>query len=419
MGKLLYQFIIILYRFLVHIWSFYNHKAKLLVEGRKNWRRYLQSKMPESKGKTIWFHCASVGEFEQGRPVMEALKKENPGIFILLTFFSPSGYEVAKAYEFANLVCYLPWDSEKNAITFYALVKPDLVCFVKYEFWYYFLRQGTKARIPVILISGIFLHDQLFFKSYGGFYRKLLVYFDHFFVQNTESLELLAAHNFTNVTVAGDTRLDRVIEIASHTGVIEAVENFMGESRTLIAGSVWPDDLEVLLPMINDSSVNLKYIIAPHEINAGQIEIFREKLITPSLLYSEITDLSKNLPPNEATVLIIDNIGMLASLYRYGDFAFIGGAYGDGLHNIMEAAVFGMPVFFGQKNYRKFQEALDLIERKGAFPVSNSDELKSIISELLTNEEAYRFASNTAREYVYENKGATQKILDYISPLIT
>ncbi len=418
MGKFLYQFIVISYRLIAYFWSLFNHKAGLLVEGRKNWRMQLQSKMPATKENTVWFHCASLGEFEQGRPVMEALKKENSGIFILLTFFSPSGYEVAKAYQFADLVCYLPWDSEKNAITFYTLAKPDLVCFVKYEFWHHFLRQASEARIPVILISGIFRPGHLFFKFYGSFYRKMLSYFDHFFVQNKESRALLATRGFSNVTVAGDTRMDRVIEIAGQAGPIEAVEKFKGENKVLIAGSAWPDDLEVLLPLINDTSVELKYIIAPHEINTNKIETFRQKLNISSLLYSELADLPGISHEKEAEVLIIDNIGMLAALYRYGDFAFIGGAYGDGLHNILEAAVYGMPVFFGHKHYQKFQEALDLIERKGAFPVSNTDELKSILSELLTNEEAYRLAGNTAREYVYENKGATQKILDYISPII-
>ncbi|MCH8233778.1 MAG: 3-deoxy-D-manno-octulosonic acid transferase [Bacteroidetes bacterium] len=419
MGKLLYQFIIISYRLIAHLWSLFNHKAKLLVEGRKNWRKELRLRLPASKGKTVWIHCASLGEFEQGRPVMEVLKKENPGIFILLTFFSPSGYEAAIDYKFADLVCYLPWDSEKNAITFYRMVKPDLICFVKYEFWYHFLRQGKEAHIPVILISGIFRHDQLFFKSYGAFYRKMLQYFNHFFVQNTGSQELLTTYGFSNVTVAGDTRMDRVIEIAGQAETIEVLEKFKGESRLLIAGSAWPDDLEVLLPLINDSSVELKYIIAPHEINSNQIETFRQKLNVLSLLYSELKDLPEISPEKEANVLIIDNIGMLSAMYRYGDFAFIGGAYGDGLHNILEAAVYGMPVFFGHKHYRKFQEALDLIERKGAFPVSNAEELKSKLSELLNDAEAYRFTSNITRAYVYENRGATRKILDYILQTIT
>jgi len=414
MGGFIYHFIIFSYRVIVTFFAPFNSKANLLLAGKKNWKSKLTSNMNAVEGKRIWFHCASLGEFEQGRPVIEAVKKKFPEKHIILTFFSPTGYQHVQDYDKADVITYLPWDTRWNALNFYNIVKPDLVCFIKYEFWYHFLNEGHRRGIPVLLISGIFRNNQLFFRWYGTFYKKLLGFFEHIFVQNKSSQKLLESLGFQNVTVAGDTRIDRVIQYASKAPEVPLIKRFKGPGKMLIVGSAWKEDLDVVTPVINDESVEVKFIVVPHEIDNSKIQKFRNSLTYNSALYSEYRDL-ENPDFDGIKVLIIDNVGMLAMLYQYADFAFIGGAYSDGLHNILEPAVYGMPIFFGDTYYDKFQEALDLIEYGSAFPINDSDNLKQKLLQFLGDTTIYEKISQQTEKYIEESTGATEKIMDYLT----
>ncbi|MFT4032850.1 MAG: glycosyltransferase N-terminal domain-containing protein [Siphonobacter sp.] len=408
MLKLLYDTSLFLMRQGFSLASLIHPKAKRWAQGQKQvWQQPLVS---VDGRRTAWFHCASVGEFEQARPVLEAFREHYPEWRIVLTFFSPSGYELRKNYEQADVVSYLPADTAENARRFVGSVQPQLVFWVKYEFWYYHLMELKHRSIPVLLFSAIFRSDQSFFKPYGGFYRSILACFSHLFVQNQISVDLLSQIGIKAVTLGGDTRFDRVIEIAAQAKEFPLVKDFCGDAQVAVGGSIWPEDWEVIRNTIftkADDKV-LKWIIAPHEINEEQINRWIGDVPVSCVKYSEAT------PENVKTaqILWIDNVGMLSSLYRYGNFAFIGGAYKDGLHNILEAAVWGMPVFFGNKKYQKFQEAHDLIALGSAHTITDGTQFKQIMARLSREELASE--SLKSREYVYSKTGATDLIMQWV-----
>ncbi|MBW8050277.1 MAG: 3-deoxy-D-manno-octulosonic acid transferase [Cytophagales bacterium] len=478
-----YNISIRLYHLAIIIASSFNPKAKKWIIGRKGIFDQIKLTLKDNNSPIAWFHCASLGEFEQARPVIEKWKMspltgdhpkgwEDGKWKILLTFFSPSGYEVRKDYELADFVFYLPIDSKKNAERFVEIVQPKIVFFVKYEFWYHYLNTLKKNNIPVILFSAIFRTNQLFFKPHGGFYRKMLSFFQYIFVQDQISYDLLKNIGINNLTIAGDTRFDRVKTICDNKKEIPIVEQFKAGEKLLIIGSSWPEDMKILIPFINNFNKQLKIVIAPHEIGENEIEKLQSRLFHKvseedilhkinkgfnnkkrSLKWLQPTE-GFNSPSVETTkdftanirkqilkvqektqkkhfrketadcirysmlnkqnaakykVLIIDNIGMLSSLYQYADFAYIGGAFGLGLHNILEAATFGMPIFFGP-NYKKFHEAVDLVASGAAFSIKNTKEFEKQFKANYENDELRANKASIARNYVLKNTGAAEKI---------
>ena len=356
----------------------------------------------------IWFHCASLGEFEQGRPVMEEIRARKPDHKILLTFFSPSGYELRKNYEGADCVTYMPLDTRFNAWRFMRLVKPEMIFFIKYEYWYYFLRTAFKKGIPIYLVSAKFRRDQVFFKWYGAWYRTVLYFFKHIFLQDEGSRKLLRVLRIENVSVTGDTRFDRVFQISQRAVDYPYIKYFKGESKIIVAGSTWEKDEQLLIQYINNSEPGIKFILAPHEITEKKLVQIIEKIDHPVVRF---TDSEKMAYPT-AKVLIIDTIGHLSAIYRYGKIAYIGGGFGRGIHNILEAATYGLPVVFGP-NHHKFLEAQDLITKKAAFPIANYDELKQIFDRLITSDELLNKCSSFAKAHIKTKLGATNRIVDY------
>ncbi len=391
-----------------------NSKARLWVNGRRNIFKHISSTL-NSGEKRIWFHCASLGEFEQGRPVMDNLKMKYPEYKIVLTFFSPSGYEVRKNYTGADYVFYLPVDTYFNANKFVDLVQPEKAFFIKYEYWHHYFKTLKRKNIPLYIISAIFRKDQSFFKWYGIFFRKMLPGVTQFFVQDEASENLLHSIGFKNVTVSGDTRFDRVATVARNNNKVAIVEKFKNGKKLFIAGSTWPQDEEIIIQLIASKPVEIeKFIIAPHEISGDRIQHLYNKLSAKLdedkiILYSNANESNVT----NATVMIINNIGLLSSLYRYGDFALIGGGFGKGIHNILEAAVFGMPLFFGP-HYQKFKEANDLVQFGGAFTINSFTELRSKLNEFSDDKTKWKSVSAISKEYVQEKCGATEKILKFI-----
>ncbi|WP_353717434.1 glycosyltransferase N-terminal domain-containing protein [Dyadobacter sp. 676] len=408
--KIIYQVAIQVFAFLIRFVAPFNHKLKLGAEGRKGLLGSLRGSFPaRADGRPVaWFHAASLGEFEQGRPVMEAYRNTYPDHFVLLTFFSPSGYEIRKNYSGADLICYLPIDTRSNASEFVKIINPRIAFFIKYEFWFNYLRELRKNGSYILSFSSIFRPNQIFFKPYGGFFRKMLGYFDHLFVQNQASVALLKQAGIGACSVAGDTRFDRVRAIASSARELPEIAGFKGEDPCVIAGSVWDADMQVLIPALNALSGKLKAIIAPHEIKAEEIAGWRSKLNGRSILYSQV---AAGQSPEGFDYLIIDNIGMLSSLYRYGNMAYIGGSFGVGLHNILEAATFGLPVVFGDKSYHRFQEAVDLIEKGGAFAVADNAQLTQILENWAGNAATALGTGKISAEYVLSGTGATDLIM--------
>ncbi len=409
--KVLYNISIFFLGLGLRLASPFNAKAREFLAGRKEIFRKIRAALANNDSPIVWVHCASLGEFEQGRPVIEALKQNYGDHKVFLTFFSPSGYQVRKNYPEADYVFYLPLDTKRNAKKFVTLVNPRLAIFVKYEFWYYYSRALKKRKIPLLSVSSIFRKEQFFFRKAGNFNRRILKNVTHFFVQNQQSLELLRSINFYNATVSGDTRFDRVKEIVDRGGEIEIARKFKGDEKVLVIGSAWQEDIDILLPFMNEAK--LKFIVAPHEIHESQLATLQRSLVVKSVLFSQADD--DNV--EDAIVLIIDNVGMLSRLYRYGEFAYIGGAFGKGLHNVLEAACYGIPVLFGNKNYEKFQEAVDLINRGGAFPVQDYPDLKKKY-ELLNVPETFLLACEVCRQYVSENTGATSKVMEYCGEVL-
>lgn len=403
--NLLYLFGLHLFKLLLIIISPFNKKAKNWLSGRKGLLQQIEETIRDNEER-VWFHAASLGEFEQGRPVMEALKSDNPDLKIVLTFFSPSGYEIQKDYKYADYVFYLPLDTKRKAKKFVSIVNPKFAIFIKYEFWRNFLEALKNQKVPTYLISGIFRPDQYFFKGYGKWYRKTLFYFDWFFVQNNESRKLLNSIGLKNVTISGDTRFDRVYQIAQKAKPFPIVEKFSNNHFTVILGSSWKADEELLWDFINDTTKDIKYIIAPHEIHESNIERVISRITKKVVRYSKTDEDSVS----NADVLVIDNIGMLSSLYKYGHVAYIGGGFGSGIHNILEAATFGLPVLFGP-NHHKFQEAADLIKLEGGFEVNNKSKVTEILNKLYLDKEYLIQKSKTCKNYVDDKRGATETIL--------
>lgn len=404
----LYNLGIKAYEIAIYLASPFHEKAALWVKGRKNIRKKIRT-VTRGSERLVWFHAASLGEFEQGRPLMEALKKEQPATKILLTFFSPSGYEIRKNYQGADFIFYLPADTSANARFFLSHFKPDAAVFIKYEFWYNYLRELSKHQIPVYLISALFRQEQPFFKRWGGLHRKMLHFFTRIFVQDQESVSLLRTLGITEVQQTGDTRFDRVKQIATEARHLEKIEAFLGKNPAIVCGSTWPPDEEILLNYSNTSASPYKWIFAPHEIGENHIRSILGKCQRKAVRYTdEQADLSG------AEVLIIDCIGLLSSVYRYGKIAYIGGGFGVGIHNTLEAAVYGLPVVFGPK-YRKFQEAVSLTENGGAFSIKNEEELKNILDVLIETPEIATTAGERAMNYVNSQLGATQTIMQYLT----
>ncbi len=406
--KLLYYLFIQLYFVAAKFLSLNNIKAKQWIDGRKNIFQHLEEAFANNSDKVIWMHCASLGEFEQGRPVIEKLKLQSPNYKILITFFSPSGYEIQKDYAGADWVFYLPIDTENNVKQFYEIVNPLLIIFVKYEFWYYYIREAKKRNIPLLLVSGIFRNSQPFFKWYGTLHREMLGCFTYLFVQNKTSFDLLQTiHKANNVAVCGDTRFDRVVEIAAQAKSFQDVENFIGTSNVIVAGSTWTEDDEELDHYAN-THPEIKFLIAPHNIGSDRLnECLR--LYKHSVLYSKIDTAKSN-----TNVVVIDNIGMLSTLYKYATVCYVGGGFGgDGVHNVLEAAVYAKPVFLGPE-FEKYAEAIDLIDAEGAISIESALELEEEFDKLFTNKNASLLMGNKAKDYVERNSGSSKKIIDYI-----
>ena len=395
----------------ISVSSITNEKARNWITGRKKLLQNIQSSLQPDE-KRIWIHCASLGEFEQGRPVLDAIKQQYPDYKIVLTFYSPSGYVIRQNYEKADYVFYLPLDTKKNAEKFISLVNPKLAIFVKYEFWHHFLNTLDKKNIPLLLISAIFREEQPFFKWYGGLFINMLNKFSHIFVQDKKSKQLLEKNGIKNVRIAPDTRFDRVRDIAATSSTIDIVEKFLDHKHAIIAGSTWEEDEEILIKFINNNPA-LKYIIAPHEIDADHIEHIRSGIDRPAVLYSEAADPDIEVDVKVAEVLIIDNIGMLSSLYRYAFISYVGGGFGDGIHNTLEPAVYGIPVVFGP-HYHKFKEAVDLIQAGAAFSVHNYDELETLFYKLLNNRDVHSKASKEAHHYIEHHLGGTEIIMTHL-----
>lgn len=404
---MVYHLFIAIYAFLARIYALFNKKASLLVKGQVEAYGLLRNKVVPGK-QYIWFHAASLGEFEQGRPLMEKIRAAYPNYGILLTFFSPSGYEVRKNYEGADIVCYLPFDRLKNVRQFLDLTHPCMAFFIKYEFWKNYLDELHRRQIPVYSVSSIFRANQVFFKGYAKNYAKVLDNFTHLFVQNEESKRLLSTIGIEKVTVVGDTRFDRVLQIREAAKELPLVETFKAGQLTFVAGSSWQPDEALFIEYFN-AHPEVKLIIAPHVIAEEHLTEIIGKLKRPYVRYTQAT--MENV--REASCLIIDCFGLLSSIYRYGEIAYIGGGFGVGIHNTVEAAVYGIPVIFGPK-YQKFMEAIQLLESKGAFSIKNYEELKALLDHLLSDKVFLAQSGKNAGEYVLSRSGATKQIFDCI-----
>ncbi len=406
----LYNLVISIAGFFLKIVALFSPKIKLFVEGRKNVFSILQEKIKPSD-KTIWFHSASLGEYEQGLPVIEKIKEKYPNHKIIVTFFSPSGYEVRKNNTVADVTVYLPLDTKSNAKKFLKLVHPELAFFIKYEFWLNYLKELETSKTPTYLISGIFRDNQMFFKWYGGFYRKALKAFTYFFVQNESSKQKIEAIGFHNVIVSGDTRFDRVNAILERDNTLDFIENFKNNSPTIVIGSSWPKDEALLAEYINQAPDHVKFIIAPHNIKEDQIASLKSQITKSTVLFSE----KKDLDLSTYNVFIIDTIGLLTKIYSYGTIAYVGGGFGNpGIHNILEPATFGIPIVIGP-NYSNFAEAVQLVALQGCIVISNSNELKENLDRLLNDTNFFEEKSSICKSYIQDNTGATNTIMNIVS----
>ncbi|MEO8515995.1 MAG: glycosyltransferase N-terminal domain-containing protein [Flavobacterium sp.] len=405
-----YNIIVQIAGFLLKVIAFFSPKIKLFVEGRKSVFTTLQSKI-SADDKTIWFHAASLGEYEQGLPVIEKIKEKYPSHKIIITFFSPSGYEVRKNNPTADVTVYLPLDTKKNAQQFLKLVHPELVFFIKYEYWPNYLNELKKVNIKTYLISGIFREKQSFFKWYGSFYRNALKSFDYFFVQNESSKKLLQSIHFNNVKISGDTRFDRVVSILERDNTLGFIENFKNDSTTIVIGSSWPKDESLLINYINQSAENVKFIIAPHNIKSEQIQQLKNAIAKKTVLFSE----QENKTLAEYSVFIIDTIGILTKIYSYADIAYVGGGFGNpGVHNLLEPATFGLPIVIGP-NYSHFAEATALVNLEGCVSITSQNELNEAFDNLISNEDIRYEKGHICSTFVQMNKGATEVILKHIN----
>jgi 3-deoxy-D-manno-octulosonic-acid transferase len=402
-----YHIIMYIIEFALKTIAFFSKgKIHLGVEGRKNTLKIIKEQRDFSKN-LIWFHAASLGEFEQGRPLLEKMKAQYPDYLILLTFFSPSGYEIRKNYAHADIIVYLPIDTKRNATSFLEAVKPSMIFFIKYEFWYYFLKTATDKKIPTYYIAAIFRPDQFFFKWYGKFMQPILQKINHYFVQNEASQKQLETIKIFQVSAVGDTRVDRVLTLAAEAQKFPIIEDFCQQKNTMIIGSSWQKDEAILLAFINENP-DWKFVIAPHEINENHLQDIENQSIAKIIRYSRY---DKN---DNANILLIDNIGMLGALYRYGKIAYIGGGFGTGIHNTLEPMAYNLPVIFGP-NYGKFEEANAMISTspQGAFCIKNKEDL-NLVFAFLKEKKNYNAAAQTVAAYMNKNKGATDNIIDLL-----
>lgn len=391
---------------ILRIVALFHPKAKYFIAGRKNWRRRLQKVFEKEERPIIWMHCASLGEFEQGRPVLEAIRERFPGYALLLTFFSPSGYELRKNYSGADMVFYLPVDSRRSAKAFLDIVQPELALFVKYEFWYYYLQALKKRQIPTILFSAYFQDNQPFFKFYGGLYRRMLSCYQQIFVQDDNSQKLLAQINVHQVRIAGDTRFDRASKVLASLKPFPNVLAFKQECRLLVAGSTWPEDEALLkraLPTLSEN--NYKILLVPHEAGEANIRRVMDLFGAEACLWHDADGALE-----QKKVAVVDSVGHLSYLYQYADVAWIGGGFGKGIHNILEPAVFGIPVFFGPK-FQRFREAVDMMALNAVAQVSDGEELTALLQDNVR----LKIMGTNAAGYVHAQLGATEKIISYLS----
>jgi 3-deoxy-D-manno-octulosonic-acid transferase len=402
---MMYSLAIFLYMLAVIVVSPFHKKAGAIVRGHIDTFKILREKI-DRNARYVWFHAASLGEFEQGRPLIERFRREHPEYKILLTFFSPSGYEVRKNYEGADVICYLPFDTPGNVMSFFRLVRPEMAFFIKYEFWWNFLRACKHYNIPVYSISSIFRANKVFFTWYGKGYSAVLRLVDHFFVQDEESARLLSTLHITdNVTIVGDTRFDRVLDIQTKSRELPLVETFGKDAKSIfVAGSSWPQDEELIIPYFNNHP-QMKLILAPHVIDEAHLKHIESKLKRPFVRYTEA---------NEATVaqadcLIINCFGLLSSIYRYGNLAYVGGGFGAGIHNVPEAAVYGIPVLFGPNN-KGFREAQDLLRMGGCFEITGQPLFNALVDKLTGNPRLCAKKGALCRDYIKSNAGATETI---------
>lgn len=406
----LYNIVIIIAAQLLKIVAKFSPKIKLFVDGRKETFHVLDQKLSNNE-QTIWFHAASLGEYEQGLPVMEKIRKLFPQYKIVLTFFSPSGFEVRKNATTADVIVYLPLDSKQNAQKFIAKINPVMAFMIKYEYWPNYLNELKSKNIETYLISGILRENQAFFKWYGSFYRQSLNAFSHFFVQNNKSKILINSLGKMNVTVSGDTRFDRVSAILNQDNSLQFVEEFVQDKITIVVGSSWPKDEEILIKYVNETSFNLKIIIAPHNIKADQIADLKSKILKKVVLFSE----KENVTLYEYDVMIVDTIGLLTKIYSYADIAYVGGGFGNpGVHNILEPATFGVPIVIGP-NFNHFEEAKALINMEGCKSVNGFDQLKEIFDNLIQNEDERFEQGHICKTFVQMNNQATATVTKYIT----
>ena len=438
----LYNLSILLYSWFLEFAAFFHPKARAWIQGRKGWKEELKSKLSSLHGhRIIWFHCASLGEFEQGRPLIEEIRKRYPEFKVIVSFFSPSGYTIRKNYPLAEAVVYLPADIPSNARFWVETVRPEMAFFIKYEYWFNFLKELHERKIPVIFASAVFRQEQLFFQWYGSWFRSQLEHISWFFVQNEASGEMIQSLGFENVTISGDTRFDRVSASVASALDFPLVKKFVGNNRIIFGGSTWPEDEAMLIPLIRritessktdgpiDKSAmrtpaqeaekgqmagDIKFILATHDVSPARMHSLESSLGVPSIRYSDLNEDNAD----SSAVLIIDTIGILSQLYQFARIAFIGGAFGSGLHNILEAVAFGVPVFFGPK-HKKFWEASALIDNGGAFQVKTAEEFSEIALRLMTGEDEYKHVSEICLDFVKQNRGGTNIILDGIKGMIT
>ena len=404
----LYDIVLGLYGLLLRLLAPFVPKAAAWVAGRRGLLAHIRHTIGHDPAPRVWFHCASLGEFEQGRPLLEAYRQAHPGTKLVLTFFSPSGYEIRKDWPGADYIFYLPLDTRANARAFLDAVQPRLVVFVKYEFWYHFLNEAHQRRIPALVVSAIFRPEQVFFKPWGHFFRKILTRFAHIFTQNEASAALLRTAGLTRVSVAGDTRFDTVVATAlAPARSLPLVDAFVADGApVLVVGSSWPEDLPILRPLLLRYAPEMRVLIAPHEVTETNLRLVENVLPGQVQRYSQ----ANAATVAQARVLLFDNVGLLSQLYRFGEYAYIGGAFGRGLHNTLEAAAFGLPLFFGP-SYTKFQEAVELVAMKGAFPVHNAAELEAAFTYLWNHDDTRLRLQDTILDYVHDQAGATRTIM--------
>lgn len=409
----LYNLGIYLYAFIVRLISPFHKKARKMIVGHKQTYKILKEKV-DPTADYIWFHAASLGEFEQGRPIIEEIKRTHPEYKVLLTFFSPSGYEVRKEYPVADIVCYLPFDKKRNVKKFLKLVQPKMVVFIKYEFWYNFVTTLYKRNIPVYMVSAIFRPTQVFFKWYGGNMRKLLHAYECICVQDKNSRELLKGIGVTNVEVCGDTRFDRVLDVQKQSKELKIAQYFAQKAekeneKIIVAGSTWPKDEDVIIPYFNITT-DVKLIIAPHELDEAHLKYIESLLERPYIRYSQAIPEAME----DYDCLIIDNFGLLSSLYRYGEVAYVGGGFGVGIHNVLEAAVYNIPVIFGP-NFKKFREAQHLIEQGGGYSIADYQSFRGLMDEFLQYNDILKVAGQHAGNYVRSNGGVVAKVMKVLN----